>query len=49
MFELELIFNDNEVMYITSNTKHLNDEDLEFLNELNVEITEIKEINIEEL
>ena len=49
MFELELIFNDNEVMYITSNTNHLNDEDLEFLNELNVEINEIKEINIEKL
>jgi len=48
-FELEIIYNNDEIQYLTSSTPYLNQSDIDFLNELNVSIDTIKTINIEKL
>ena len=44
-FEHEITFNNGELYYLTSTTNYLNDDDKQFLNDENIDITEIKSIN----
>jgi hypothetical protein len=44
-FEHEITFNNGELYYLTSTTNYLNDNDKQFLNDENIDITEIKTIN----
>jgi len=48
-FELEIIYNNDDIQYITSSTPYLNQSDIDFLNDLDVSIDTIKTINIEKL
>ena len=48
-FELEIIYSNNDIQYLTSDTPYLNKSDIEFLNDLDVSIDTIKTINIEKL
>ena len=43
-FEHEIIFNDDSIQYLTSTTNYLNDDDKQFLIELDVDLTTIKTI-----
>ena len=44
-FEHEITFNNGELYYLTSTINYLNDDDKQFLNDENIDITEIKSIN----
>ena len=44
-YEHEITFNNGELYYLTSTTNYLNDNDKQFLNDENIDITEIKTIN----
>ncbi len=44
-FEIEITFNDNSIQYLTSTTNYLNKSDLDFLTDLDVDLTTIKTIN----
>ena len=44
-FEIEITFTDNSIQYLTSTTNYLNKSDLDFLTDLNVDLTTIKTIN----
>lgn len=44
-YEHEITFNDDSIQYLTSTTNYLNDDDKQFLIELNVDLTTIKSIN----
>ena len=48
-YEHEITFNDDSLQYLTSKTNYLNEEDKEFLLDLGVDLSTIKEINTEEL
>ena len=48
-FELEIIYTNNDIQYLTSSTPYLNQSDIDFLNDLDVSIDTIKTINIENL
>ena len=48
-YEHEITFNDDSLQYLTSKTNYLSDEDKEFLLDLGVDLSTIKEINTEEL
>ena len=48
-FELEIIYTNNDIQYLTSSTPYLNQDDIDFLNDLDVSIDTIKTINIEKL
>ena len=43
-FEQEITFNDDSIQYLTSTTNYLNDDDKQFLIDLNVDLTTIKTI-----
>jgi len=43
-FEIEITFTDNSIQYLTSTTNYLNKSDLDFLTDLNVDLTTIKTI-----
>ena len=43
-FEHEITFNDDSIQYLTSTTNYLNDDDKNFLIELDVDLTTIKTI-----
>ena len=43
-FEHEIVFTDGSIQYLTSTTNYLNDDDKQFLIELNVDLTTIKSI-----
>ena len=43
-YEHEIIFNDDSLQYVTSTTIYLNKEDLEYLEELEIELHSIKRI-----
>jgi len=43
-YEIEITFNDNSIQYLTSTTNYLNKSDLDFLTDLNVDLTTIKSI-----
>ncbi len=43
-FEIEITFNDNSIQYLTSTTNYLNKSDLDFLIDLDVDLTTIKSI-----
>jgi len=43
-FEIEITFTDNSIQYLTSTTNYLNKSDLDFLIDLNVDLTTIKSI-----
>ena len=43
-FEHEITFNDDSIQYLTSTTNYLNDDDKQFLIELDVDLTTIKTI-----
>jgi len=49
IFELEIIYTNDDIQYLTSSTPYLNQSDIDFLNDLNVSIETIKTINIEKL
>ena len=42
--EHEITFNDDSLQYLTSTTNYLNDDDKQFLIDLNVDLTTIKTI-----
>jgi hypothetical protein len=44
-FEIEITFTDNSIQYLTSTTNYLNKSDLDFLTDLDVDLTTIKSIN----
>ena len=44
-FEIEITYTDNSIQYLTSTTNYLNQSDLDFLTDLNVDLTTIKTIN----
>ena len=48
-YEHEITFNDNSIQYLESETNYLSDIDKDFLEELGVDLSTIKEINTEEL
>jgi|TARA_R100000084_G_scaffold100098_1_gene54690 hypothetical protein len=48
-YEHEITFKDDEILYITSETNYLNDEDKQFLIDNEVDLKTIKSINTEEL
>ena len=48
-YEHEITFNDDSIQYLTSKTNYLSDEDKEFLLDLGVDYTTIKEINTYEI
>ena len=43
-FEIEITFTDNSIQYLTSTTNYLNKSDLDFLTDLDVDLTTIKTI-----
>ncbi len=43
-FEIEITFNDNSIQYLTSTTNYLNKSDLDFLTDLDIDLTTIKSI-----
>ena len=43
-FEIEITYSDNSIQYLTSTTNYLNKSDLDFLTDLNVDLTTIKSI-----
>ena len=43
-FEIEITYSDNSIQYLTSKTNYLNKSDLDFLTDLNVDLTTIKSI-----
>ena len=43
-FEHEIVFTDGSIQYLTSTTNYLNDDDKQFLIELNVDLTTIESI-----
>ncbi len=43
-FEIEITFTDNSIQYLTSTTNYLNKSDLDFLTDLDVDLTTIKSI-----
>jgi len=45
IYEHEITFNDHSIQYLTSTTNYLNDEDKEFLEALDVDLSTIKLIN----
>ena len=49
IYENEITFNDDSIQYLTSKTNYLNSEDKEFLLDLNVDLSTIKEINTYEI
>ena len=48
-YEHEITFNDNSIQYLTSTTNYLNEDDKEFLLDLDVDLSTIKEINTYEI
>tara|TARA_R100001510_G_scaffold38203_1_gene34546 strand:- start:41 stop:193 length:153 start_codon:yes stop_codon:yes gene_type:complete len=44
-YEHEITFNDHSIQYLESETNYLSDIDKEFLEEVGVDLTTIKEIN----
>ena len=48
-YEHEITFNDDSIQYLTSTTNYLNEEDKEFLLDLDVDLSTIKEINTYEI
>ena len=44
-FEHEILFNNNDLYYLTSTTNYLNDNDKQFLIDENININNIKTIN----
>ena len=48
-YEHEITFNDNSIQYLTSTTNYLNEEDKEFLLDLDVDLSTIKSINTYEI
>ena len=48
-YEHEITYNDNSIQYLESETNYLSDIDKDFLEELGVDLSTIKEINTEEL
>ena len=49
IYEHEITYNDNSIQYLESETNYLSDIDKDFLEELGVDLSTIKEINTEEL
>ena len=49
IYEHEITFNDDSIQYLTSTTNYLNSEDKEFLLDLDVDLSTIKEINTYEI
>jgi hypothetical protein len=43
-FEHQITFSDNSIQYLTSTTNYLNKSDLDFLTDLDVDLTTIKTI-----
>ena len=43
-FEIEITYSDNSIQYLTSTTNYLNKSDLDFLTDLDVDLTTIKSI-----
>jgi hypothetical protein len=43
-FEIQITFTDNSIQYLTSTTNYLNKSDLDFLTDLDVDLTTIKSI-----
>jgi len=43
-YEIEITFNDESIQYITSKTPYLNDDDKQYLSDLNVDLSTIKSI-----
>ncbi len=43
-FEIEITFTDNSIQYLTSTTNYLNKSDLDFLTDLDIDLTTIKSI-----
>ena len=43
-FEHQITFSDNSIQYLTSTTNYLNKSDLDFLTDLDVDLTTIKSI-----
>ena len=43
-FEIEITYTDNSIQYLTSTTNYLNKSDLDFLTDLDVDLTTIKTI-----
>ncbi len=43
-YEHEIIFNDDSIQYLTSTTNYLNDDDKQFLIDLNIDLNTIKTI-----
>ena len=43
-FEIEITYSDNSIQYLTSTTNYLNKSDLDFLTDLDVDLTTIKTI-----
>ena len=48
-YEIEITYIDNSIQYITSTTKTLNQSDLDFLTDLNIDLTTIKSTNYTKL
>jgi hypothetical protein len=48
-YEHEITFYDDSIQYLTSTTNYLNEEDEEFLLDLDVDLSTIKEINTYEI
>ena len=48
-YEIEITYIDNSIQYITSTTKTLNQSDLDFLTDLNVDLTTNKSTNFTKL
>ena len=44
-YEIEITFNDDSIQYITSKTPYLNDDDKQYLSDLNVDLSTIKSIH----
>mgnify|MGYP003668647963 FL=1 len=43
-FEIQITYTDNSIQYLTSTTNYLNKSDLDFLTDLDVDLTTIKSI-----
>ena len=43
-FEIEITYSDNSIQYLSSTTNYLNKSDLDFLTDLDVDLTTIKSI-----
>ena len=43
-FEIEITYSDNSIQYLSSTTNYLNKSDLDFLTDLDVDLTTLKSI-----